>query len=253
MYSICATTFGNVCHPHTQRYISSVTCNFRRLTVRTPGRSSFSLFSAMATQQTLPEVQNVQFRILVIGKANAGKTSILQRVCDTTDSPVIYSVDSSGARKQVRFRYYWRFQFHRQARFNSTLQWRLVRLISYFVRDADVRTRHVQRGEHNIAHELIFSSHNGYVFHDSRGFEGGSEDELKAVQNFVRQRSRERLLKSRLHAIWFVPLHLQPQVHRGLHFRYCVPMDCARPSLELKHFEDICPDKNGAFKHNFVN
>jgi hypothetical protein len=52
----------------------------------------------------------------------------------------------------------------------------------------------------------MFSSHNGYVFHDSRGFEGGSEDELKAVQNFVRQRSRERLLNRRLHAIWFVPL-----------------------------------------------
>jgi len=64
----------------------------------------------------------------------------------------------------------------------------------------------VQRGEHNIEHELMFSSHNGYVFHDSRGFEGGSEDELKAVQDFVRQRSREGRLKDRLHAIWFVPL-----------------------------------------------
>jgi len=64
----------------------------------------------------------------------------------------------------------------------------------------------VQRGKHNIEHELMFSSHKGYVFHDSRGFEGGSEDELKAVQDFVRQRSRERLLKDRLHAIWFVPL-----------------------------------------------
>jgi hypothetical protein len=205
----------------------------------------------MSTQQNLPEVPDVQFRILVIGKANAGKTSILQRVCDTADSPEIYSVDASGARKQVRFRYYWRFQISSSGKvqLNPTMEVGQT----YFVRDADPRTCHVQRGEHNIEHELMFSSHDGYVFHDSRGFEGGSEDELKAVQDFVRQRSRERLLKSRLHAIWFVPLHLQPQVHRGLHFRYCVPMDCARPSLELKHFEDICPDKNGAFKHNFVN
>ena len=31
-------------------------------------------------------------------------------------------------------------------------------------------------------------------------------------------------------------------------------MDCARPSLELKHFEDICPDKNGTTsRHNCVN
>jgi len=112
----------------------------------------------------------------------------------------------------------------------------------------------VQRGEHNIEHELMFSSHKGYVFHDSRGFEGGSEDELKAVQDFVRQRSQKKRLKDRLHAIWFVSLGIsQPQVHRSLGFRYCVPMDCARPSLELKHFEDICPDKNGVFKHNFMN
>ncbi|KAL4062716.1 hypothetical protein V8B97DRAFT_1994721 [Scleroderma yunnanense] len=29
------------------------------------------------------------FRILVIGRANAGKTTILQRVCNTTDLPEI--------------------------------------------------------------------------------------------------------------------------------------------------------------------
>jgi GTPase SAR1 family protein len=31
----------------------------------------------------------IQFRVLIIGRANAGKTSILQRVCETTESPVI--------------------------------------------------------------------------------------------------------------------------------------------------------------------
>ena len=29
------------------------------------------------------------FRVLIIGRANAGKTSILQRICDTTESPAI--------------------------------------------------------------------------------------------------------------------------------------------------------------------
>jgi hypothetical protein len=45
--------------------------------------------AAMATQhpRRLPEFK---FRVLIIGRANAGKTSILQRVCDTTESPVIY-------------------------------------------------------------------------------------------------------------------------------------------------------------------
>jgi hypothetical protein len=67
-----------------------------------------------------------------------------------------------------------------------------------------MRILFVQRGEHSIEHELIFSSHDGYVFHDSRGFEAGSEDELQIVQDFVRRRSREKKLGDRLHAIWFV-------------------------------------------------
>ena len=57
----------------------------------------------MDAEQILPKApSNVQFRVLIIGRANAGKTSILQRVCDTTESPEIYSVDQSGARKPVR-------------------------------------------------------------------------------------------------------------------------------------------------------
>jgi hypothetical protein len=66
----------------------------------------------------------------------------------------------------------------------------------------------VQRGEHDIEHEIVFSKHEGYVFHNSRGFEGGSADELKTVQDFVRRRSQESRLRDRLHAIWFVPLVL---------------------------------------------
>jgi hypothetical protein len=62
----------------------------------------------------------------------------------------------------------------------------------------------VQRGEHNIELELSFSSHDGYVFHDSRGFEAGDDRELEIVQQFVRRRSQERSLNNRLHAIWFV-------------------------------------------------
>jgi hypothetical protein len=61
---------------------------------------------------------------------------------------------------------------------------------------------------HNIEDELIFTNHTGYIFHDSRGFEAGGEDELKIVQEFVRRKSRERELKDRLHAIWFVPFRI---------------------------------------------
>ena len=58
----------------------------------------------MASQQNQFKVPNVQFRVLIIGRANAGKTSILQRVCDTTESPKIYRLDKEGQRSQVRSR-----------------------------------------------------------------------------------------------------------------------------------------------------
>jgi hypothetical protein len=32
-------------------------------------------------------------------------------------------------------------------------------------------------------------------------------------------------------------------------FRYCIPMDNDRPTLDLKHFENICPDENGMSKY----
>jgi 50S ribosomal subunit-associated GTPase HflX len=36
------------------------------------------------------------FRILVIGRANAGKTTLLKRVCNTTDEPCIYDEESNS-------------------------------------------------------------------------------------------------------------------------------------------------------------
>jgi hypothetical protein len=62
----------------------------------------------------------------------------------------------------------------------------------------------VQRGEHDIEDELTFAKHDGYVFHDSRGFEAGNEEELRIVQEFVRRRSQMRRLNDRLHAIWLL-------------------------------------------------
>jgi hypothetical protein len=88
-------------------------------------RSSFLQgFRTMAPQTNQSQVPNDPFRVLIIGRANAGKTSILQRVCDTTESPKIYRVDSQGQRSQVRSRSRWPPQSHRLVRFNLTLQLR---------------------------------------------------------------------------------------------------------------------------------
>jgi septin family protein len=40
-----------------------------------------------------------RFRILVIGRANAGKTTILQKVCNTTEEPEIYDAKGEKVRK----------------------------------------------------------------------------------------------------------------------------------------------------------
>ncbi|KAI9447334.1 hypothetical protein BJY52DRAFT_1206550 [Lactarius psammicola] len=132
------------------------------------------------------QVPDIQFRVLIIGRANAGKTSILQRVCDTTESPIIY-------------------RGYEEVTLDPS----------------------IDRGEHTIDDELVFSNHRGYVFHDSRGIESGSKEELEILQEFIQRKCGERRLGSRLHAIWF-----------------CVPMDNQRPQLDLKFFKDICPDQN---------
>ncbi|KAG2125454.1 hypothetical protein DEU56DRAFT_961864, partial [Suillus clintonianus] len=107
-----------------------------------------------------------RFRILIIGRANAGKTTILKRVCNTQDSPEIYN--------------------------------RYGRKI-----DVAVLTASRQRGEHNIENEMVFRNNPGFIFHDSRGFEAGGESEYNKVNAFIAGRSKKGDLKDRIHMIWY--------------------------------------------------
>ncbi|RDB22371.1 hypothetical protein Hypma_010557 [Hypsizygus marmoreus] len=109
-----------------------------------------------------------RFRILVIGRANAGKTSILQKVCNATEGeePEIYN------------------QYGRRI-------------------NLDVVGPSVKRGEHDINNEMIFRSNPGFIFHDSFGFEAGSVDEFREVQGFIQGHANETSLRKRLHVIWY--------------------------------------------------
>ncbi|KIK14893.1 hypothetical protein PISMIDRAFT_116271 [Pisolithus microcarpus 441] len=112
-----------------------------------------------------------RFRILVMGRANAGKTTILQRVCNTTEKPEIFN----GNGEKV---------------------------------DAAVVQGSETRGHHNIEDELVFQSNPGFVFHDSCGFESGSVEQFDVMTKFVKDRAKTTKLDERIHAIWFcIPLN----------------------------------------------
>ncbi|KAG1823115.1 hypothetical protein EV424DRAFT_780067 [Suillus variegatus] len=112
-----------------------------------------------------------RFRVLIMGRANAGKTTILQKVCNTMDQPEIY--DTKGNKI-----------------------------------DTTIVNSSIERGNHDITNEMVFTSNPDFVFHDSCGFEAGSEEEFESMKKFISERAHATKLEDRIHAIW-----------------YCIPMD----------------------------
>ncbi|KAF8260649.1 hypothetical protein EI94DRAFT_1811409 [Lactarius quietus] len=102
----------------------------------------------------------------------------------------------------------------------------------------------MNRGEHKIDDELVFSNNPGYVFHDSMGIESGSIDELEILKEFIQRKCAETRLRDKLHAIWSGPsIFIITTTDRHV-LRYCVPMDGHRPGLDLKYYDKICADPN---------
>jgi hypothetical protein len=64
-------------------------------------------------------------------------------------------------------------------------------------------TTATQRGEHNIETAFVYPTAKGFIFHDSRGFEAGSNDELKKVREFIAKRAEAKQMEDQLHAIWY--------------------------------------------------
>ncbi|KAJ7022649.1 GTP-binding protein, partial [Mycena alexandri] len=122
------------------------------------------------------------FRILVLGRANAGKTTLLKKVCESIEDPEIYGPDNEWASSKI---------------------------------DPALVQGSAERGIHDIELQLIFKSNPGFIFHDSRGFESGSVEEVAKVKHFITERAATRELPDQLHAIW-----------------YCLPTDTTRPLLK---------------------
>ncbi|KAI6120757.1 hypothetical protein EV401DRAFT_1954116 [Pisolithus croceorrhizus] len=137
-------------------------------TVLTPSEGSTYHLDRTKAKQQVGHIR--RFRILVIGRANAGKTTILQRICNTMDQPEVF--DGEGHR------------------INSA-----------------VVQGSANRGYHNIEYELAFKSNPRFVFHDSCGFEAGSTAQFDQMKVFVTNRAHTTELNKRIHAIWYcIPL-----------------------------------------------
>jgi hypothetical protein len=49
---------------------------------------------------------------------------------------------------------------------------------------------------------MIFKSHPQFIFHDSRGFESGSDAEVNKIMDFIAERAATHKLSEQLHMIW---------------------------------------------------
>jgi GTP-binding protein EngB required for normal cell division len=107
-----------------------------------------------------------RFRILIIGNANAGKTTILEKVCHARGRKPEF-LNAEG--KKI---------------------------------DSEVKST-AERGEHDIETQIVYPAARGFIFHDSRGFEAGTSRELEKVKAFISDRSKKEDMKDQLHAIWY--------------------------------------------------
>jgi len=149
-----------------------------------------------------------RFRILIIGRANAGKTTILRAICGTKEEPDVY--DRNGRLKAKERSIYSIFPTIRRQASSKALN--------------SVLSPTPMRGIHDIEDSLVFPSNPGFVFHDSCGFESGATDEVEHVRNFIQHRAAQGSLDKQLHAIW-----------------YCFPTDSNRiiTAAEQEFFRNI--------------
>ena len=143
-----------------------------------------------------------RFRILVIGRANAGKTTLLQRVCNTTEDPCIYDENNKNLvsvhRPEDEYCFLTFFtSLNLPQRYSTCFRCLLACL-----------TLPIQRGIHDIHRPFTFRSNPGFIFHDSPGFETGDEKQLHEVLSFLDKKAKSNDVDDQLHAIWSVSRHL---------------------------------------------
>ncbi|KDQ10843.1 hypothetical protein BOTBODRAFT_35796 [Botryobasidium botryosum FD-172 SS1] len=169
-----------------------------------------------------------QFRVLIIGRANAGKTTILRAVCGAKGEPDVYDQDGNKIEPEVHpdevpdathteseemtsrpahsgLRATLRSISARAMRkvHNSALASGSAPSLYQQGATNPIIAPSALRGEHNIEYSLVFPSNPRFVFHDSRGFESGGVDELELVRKFIQEKASLGSMRNQLHAIWY--------------------------------------------------
>ena len=153
------------------------------------------------------------FRILVIGRANAGKTTILEKVCGVAQGTQPAIFDGHGHKLKANTKE----EPIEKSKFKLALKGLFPSKpsVTHLTPSAQVscKVKHMnlhpliynqfQRGIHNIEHQMTYSGSN-FIFHDSQGFEAGTSKELEVVWKFIEERSIAAELKDQLHAIWYL-------------------------------------------------
>ncbi|KAF8501458.1 hypothetical protein F5888DRAFT_1232470 [Russula emetica] len=125
-----------------------------------------------------------RFRVLIIGRRNAGKTTILEKMTGSDE----------GAKPEIRDKE------------------------GHLVDDPTLVKAGLERGMSMIDYEITYPISPRFVFHDSRGIEAGAESDchgteageghdssklrIEYIQKFINDRAKQSRLGDQLHAIW---------------------------------------------------
>jgi len=160
------------------------------------------LWNPAIVQRLKERYECPNFRILVVGRANAGKTTLLEKVCGVQQrtNPIIRRAPAPALASASKV----------------TKAHLLHRIFNRPKNESKLKSS-IYRGEHDIEDEITYKGSN-FIFHDSRGIEAGAVEEMEIVRDFINKRSTTDIrLRDRLHAIW-----------------YCIPLDADRQLAEAE-------------------
>lgn len=74
---------------------------------------------------------------------------------------------------------------------------------SHIDKGLQTQSSHRTRGIHDVREEITWEGRPDLIVHDSGGFEAGTDDELLAIEEFLRERAAADTVLARVHVIWF--------------------------------------------------